>query len=430
MSLNDFFNDLANNASRNYKIEKLEANKTNELLREVIRLTLDPFTLFYIKKIPSPIFTGKVISLEEAIGRLYTLSSREKTGNDAIKFLAELLGSVNTADSEVIRRIISKDLKCGVSTSTVNKVWTGLVNDYPVMLCSPFEQKIADKIKYPAIAQEKSDGMRFNAVVDGDKCNFYSRSGQPLELLGNLQEEFITLANGISCVFDGELLVIEGDKILPRKEGNGILNKANKGTISPVEASKVQARIWDVIPYMYFLDGEYSKPYSDRVAVLDKMLETNPVQKIEMIEWRLVHSLEEANTYFQEKLDAGFEGIILKDLRGIWENKRTKTQIKFKAEKDCDMKIVGLTEGTGKYEGMLGSIECESEDGLIKVSVGSGFNDKDRVDLFTNDIIGKVVSVQYNELIKNRQGELSLFLPIYIELRLDKTEADSSTKIK
>jgi hypothetical protein len=59
MNLNEFFNSLAENASRNFKIDQLNANSDNETLREVIRLALDPFTQFYQRKIPEYEFVGE-----------------------------------------------------------------------------------------------------------------------------------------------------------------------------------------------------------------------------------------------------------------------------------------------------------------------------------------------------------------------------------
>jgi hypothetical protein len=78
---------------------------------------------------------------------------------------------------------------------------------------------------------------------------------------------------------------------------------------------------------------------------------------------------------------------------------------------------------------MLGAIKCESSDGVIKVSVGSGFTDAQRKSL-GKEIIGKVAAVKYNMRISNRGGEESLFLPIVLEIRFDKEEADASTEIK
>jgi hypothetical protein len=180
MNINTFLESLANNNSRNFKIEQLNANSNNETLREVVRLALDPFTQFYQRKIPAYTRDPKfnMMTLGFAMGQLYTLSSRGVTGNAAIEFLNNLLSSLDSDDAKVIERIIAKDLKCGVDTSTANKVWMGLIPEYPCMLCSPFEQKLVDKIKFPAYAQMKMDGMRFNAIVRDGKCEFRSRNGK------------------------------------------------------------------------------------------------------------------------------------------------------------------------------------------------------------------------------------------------------------
>ena len=114
-------------------------------------------------------------------------------------------------------------------------------------------------------------------------------------------------------------------------------------------------------------------------------------------------------------------------MTGVWEDKRVKTQIKFKAELDCDLRIKAIQPGTGKYEGMVGAYICESEDGVIEVDVGSGLSDEDRKNF---DVIGKILAVVYNARIKNKQGKQSLFLPRAVEIREDKTEADRSEKIK
>ncbi len=431
MNLNQFFNDLAENSSRNYKIEKLEENRDNDVLREVVRLALDPFTQFYIRKIPKykPNTTDHAASLKSMLPSLYDLRERLVTGNAAIEHLTRILEAINSEDAKVIERIIQKDLKCGVAVSTANSVWTGLLKEYPVMLCSQFDQKLVDKIAFPALVQTKMDGMRFNAIVQNGKLEYRSRNGKEIQLLGNLDADFIALAGDVDCVFDGELLVTSATGILDRQTGNGILNKANKGTITAGEASLVRAVVWDVIPYLYFVDGNCPVPYSKRFDSLNTLINKIEPEKVSTVKSWEVDSIEEANTLFEGLLADGEEGIILKDKSGIWEDKRSKTQIKFKGELECDLKIVGIEEGTGKYAGMLGAIKCESSDGVIKVSVGSGFNEDQRKTL-GKEIIGKVAAVKYNMRIKNKAGEESLFLPIVLEVRFDKDEADASNQIK
>ena len=435
MNLNDFFESLASNASRNFKIEQLQKHSGNETLREVIRLALDPFTQFYVRKIPQYTqIPNHDISLPEALNQLYLLHSRTVTGNAAIEHLRNILSNLPPEKAKVIERIIQKDLKCGVQVSTANAVWAGLIKEYPVMLCSQFEHKLVDKIQFPAYVQLKMDGMRFNAIVRDGKCEFRSRNGKEIQLLGNLEQEFIALAGDVDCVFDGELLVmLPGDhQFADRQTGNGILNKANKGTISAEQAALVHATVWDVIPYVLFGDGYCGTPYSTRFSSLKKLVDQIPARdkKIWLVSSDIVENIDEANAKFEEYLALGLEGIILKDGSGVWEDKRAKHQIKFKGELECDLKIVAVEEGTGKYAGMLGAIQCESADGVIRVSVGSGFTDQQRKDLWSQNIVDKIAAIKYNMRIKNKAGEESLFLPIVLEIRDDKEVADNSKDIK
>ena len=429
MNYNELFELLASDNSRNFKLRKLKEYENDEVLKRIVVLALDPFINFYQRKIPkyTPNETDHAASLKSMLPSLNDFSSRVVTGNAAIDRLKSVLEAVDPDGAKVIERIIKKDLKCGVSISTVNAVWPNLIAEYPVMLCSKYEDRLVDKIKWPAIVQKKEDGMRFNAIVKNGSVDFRSRNGKEIQLLGNLEQEFVSLAAGRNVVFDGELLVQADDgNVCDRQTGNGILNKANKGTIKAAEAKLVHAQIWDVIDYDDFVVGSCVTPYFTRLSLLQSL---SMPAKVHLVETHYVQNLDEARKIFTDYLNAGFEGIILKDSLGTWENKRTKTQIKFKGELECDLKIVDVEEGTGKYVGKLGAIVCESSDSVIRVSVGSGFSDDQRTKLTKEYLLDKVVAVKYNARIKNKQGEESLFLPIFIELREDKDAADSSEDI-
>lgn len=438
MNTNNIFEQLASNNSRLFKKDVLEKHSSDENLKESIRLALDPFTQFYIRKIPKYTCNAtQPASLKFALKELSVFSTRQVTGNAAIDRLSNLLSALSEDDAKVIERIIKKDLRCGVSTATANDVWPNLIADYPCMLCSKYEQRLVDKIKFPAYVQMKMDGMRFNAIVKNGTVDFRSRNGKEIQLLGNLEEEFIALAGGQDLVFDGELLVKQDGSILDRQTGNGILNKANKGTISSEQAAMVCATIWDLIPYNDFKQGLSSVPYHDRLEKLNVMMDNNQQvhNKVGLVDRWEVDNMEEVNTLFTGLLGQGFEGIILKSRDGIWENKRAKHQIKFKGELECDLEIISIEEGTGKYVGKLGALVCSSrsENGkVLTVNVGTGFNDDMRDSLWNirDSIIGKVVAIKYNERITNKNGEESLFLPVFIELRSDKTVADTLSDIE
>ena len=434
----EILNQLEANNSRNFKIELLTKHKDNELLKEVCRLANDPFNQFYQRKIPVYDQTYKTtFGIEWALGELKQLSDRTVTGNKAIDHLTYVLSSVLPDDAKVIERIIQKDLKCGVSTSTINKVWPNLISEFPCMLCSGFEQKLVDKIKFPAIVQKKEDGMRFNAIVKNGTVEFRSRSGKEISLLGSLEEEFIELADHKDTVFDGELLVydtVETDsngKICDRQTGNGILNKAVKGTISKEEADRVFATLWDQIPYEDFIAGKCDQPYSYRFRQLKNLiykLSKFKLRKLDLVETFEVDSLEQTQRIFQNYLDDGDEGIILKDPNSLWENKRSKGQIKFKAINDTSLQVISVIGGTGKYVDMIGSLYCESADGIIKVYIGSGFSDEQR-NMPPSEYYGKIVSIKYNAKIQAKTGEWSLFLPVFEYVRTDQDLADSFDRI-
>jgi len=438
----DILDQLAADNSRLAKEAILNQNKGNADLKEAFRIALDPLISYYIRKIPAYTKQAKgKKSLTWAMQELLNeFATRNITGNAAIEHLTFVLESVNEKDASVIERIIKQDLRCGVSEATANKIWSKLISTYPVMLASGFDQKLVDKIKFPAYCQLKLDGMRFNAIVRNGTVEYRSRNGKELNIPSKLfSDALLKLASyyGANYVFDGELLVVDSaGKPLDRKTGNGILSKGVKGTMSDKEAAMVRVTLWDAIPFTGFQAGVYKTPYNERFMQLmqnvDFLKGVSAIGHLVDIVWtKEVNTQLEAHNIFDKFLADGQEGTILKSKTNIWEDKRSKEQIKFKGELECDLVVVGWEEGTGKNKGRLGALVCESSDGLIQVNVGSGYSDEQRKEFTKTAAIGKIVTVKYNARIKDRgDGVERLFLPTFIEMREDKDVADSSKKIK
>ena len=440
-SISTIFDSLAADNSRLAKEAILTANKDNKELQQVIKLALDPLISFYIRKIPA--YNKKAKGSRTLAWAMDTLqnefATRNVTGNAAIELLTNVLESLYEADAGVVEKIIKKDIRCGVSEATANKIWPKLVSTYPVMLASGFDQKLVDKIKFPAYCQLKLDGMRFNAIVRNGTVEYRSRNGKELNIPSKLfSDALLKLADiyGADYVFDGELLVVDSTgKPLDRKTGNGILSKGVKGTMSDKEAAMVRVTLWDAIPFTGFQAGVFKTPYNERFMQLmqnvDFVKGVSAIGHLVDIVWtKEVNTQLEAQNIFEKFLAEGQEGTILKSKTNIWEDKRSKEQIKFKGELECDLIVVGWEEGTGKNKGRLGALVCESSDGLIQVNVGSGYSDEQREE-YTKKVIGKIVTVKYNARIKDRgDGVERLFLPTFIEMREDKDLADSSKKIK
>ena len=434
-NVNSIFEELAAESGKNAKLDILRKHKANEQLKRACFLALDPFTQFFIRKIPKYKYgSAPRLTLDKALDALSDLSSRKVTGNAAIKHLTDVLSGCSADDARVITRVIEKDLRCGVDTA-VNKIWPGLIHEYPCMLASAYDQKLVDKLDFPAYVQCKLDGMRFNAIVNNGNVEFRSRNGKEIHIADPMFGlYFIEMAQGENVVFDGELICRDKkNKVLDRKTGNGILNKAVKGTQSMEEGQSVCAVLWDLIPYDDFQKGVCNLAYEIRLKALLYRTDPNRLTDLRVIvvETFTVENIDEARGHFERYLNNGQEGIILKSKKMFWEDKRSRQQIKFKGELECDLKVVEWQEGTGKNVGRLGALICESADGLIRVGVGTGFTDEERTLLTESASLLKIVTVKYNARIKDKRSDVdSLFLPVFVEIREDKTVADHSRVIK
>lgn len=293
--------------------------------------------------------------------------------------------------------------------------------EFPVMLASPMKE--IHRINFPAIAQTKMDGMRANIVIKNGETTVFSRNGKPMEFFGHF--EGVIIPNTGDYVIDGELTVIgEDGQILDRKTGNGILHKAVVGTISPEEAKQVRMTAWDLIPHVAWELGVYNKSYLQRLVDLRELINS---EIIRIVDTTNVESIDHAQEVFQKKLEQGEEGIILKNNDHPWENKRSKHIVKMKEVLESDLKIIGMVEGQGKNSGMMGAINCENKDGSIRVDVGTGFTDEQRIDIWKRkeELVGTIITVKHNGVITRKDKDVkSLFLPVFVELRPDKEESD------
>ncbi len=439
MTVNEIFEALAADSSRLAKEAILRQHIGNEDLKGAIKLALDTSISFHIRKIPEYDVAEESFPLYMQMAALAPLINRDVTGHAAIEHLRSILRSCQNDDDKVIIRIINKDLKCGVQASTANKIWPGLVFEWPCMLASQSDAKLLSKFEFPAFYDLKYDGMRFNAVVIDHQVTFKSRAGQDIDLLGAMEYEFDELSGGKNVVYDGELWVAdENGNPLPRKIGNGMLQKGIKGTMTKEIAARVRCSIWDRIPYSAFRAGIDKTPYHERREALIQDFQRGPKTMeynytlINEGDTSLVYDMNQVNILFLDQLEDDQEGGILKSFDAPWEDKRSKHQIKFKAEKDADLLCTGWYYGKpgSKYAAFIGGLTLQSSDGVITTNCGSGLDDEARKK-DPSEYVGKIIAITYNARINDKDtGKESLFLPIFQEVRLDKTEADSSETIK
>lgn len=439
---------LSEISGTNDKVQYLITNVSNHAFVDVCRLALDPLMNFGFKTIPNRLDNvGVIDDVETTVDKIRQLINTHYS-NSTIDHLNSIIQCTDQDGYELIKRMITKDLRCGVQLALFNRAiisYNKMFNDdiepifsYPCMLTSAYSEKLINKLfaNNPyLICQQKCDGMRFNAVVDNN-CNvtFYGRSGKQIHINDDrfykLFEQF-----GPSVVVDGELLIDgkQDGSAADRKIGNGILNKAVRATITEAESKHITAVLWDIIPLENFRKLVDNSRYEDRYNRLSGMI--NRVEtddRIFLVETIKVANVDQVMEMFNRMIEQNKEGVIVKSPNAVWKDVRSTEMCKVKAELTCELRVNSITAGTGRFEGMVGALNCSTDDRTVQVAVGTGFTELQRQQLFNDEIIGKVISVVYNARIhdKNRPDVDSLFLPRFIEIREDKDTTDRGEDIK
>lgn len=428
---------LQKTPSTNDKLEIMKANKDNELFKEYMRLCTCPSANFYITEKTLPV-VDKCYAHQAAFNKLdlrhceSEFAKRNVTGNDAKLAMRRWMEDQATMeDVELCRMLLLKDIRAKVGVTLVNKVWPNLCVDVPYMRCSLPDEKTLKKFNTGEtfIVQTKGDGM-FASLVLNNEALLFTRNGNKFP---QWVAEYVS--EGLDdnlWVYEGELICVKNSEILSRKESNGILNSVMQGGELPKNVS-IRYFVWNRIPVFDWKAGKSSNTYTDYFKSLRATLENSLPKNISLIDYKLCGSLADAYNFNQEQLAKGLEGSIIKTLSHKWKNGTSKGCLKLKIEAEIDLIWYDSTEGTGKAAGMLGAMRLRSSCGSVVVDCGTGFTDAQRKELWEHrhNLHGKVVSVKANDLLsKEGSDKMSLFLPVYLEIRNDKDEADSLERIE
>jgi hypothetical protein len=432
----EIIKELRSTSSRNEKESILLANKDNEILKKVFYLAYDPSINFYIKKIPdSWLHDDETFgeNWEPVFDTLEEIYSRKVTGNEALENLLFMLNSIDCNMAHLVCNIVKKDLDCGVQTTTINKIWKNLITEPPYLSYTLFSEKLIKNFKLPCYSQIKLDGLYADVFVMKDSISYRSRSGIncKFKLPNTVEERLMEMITDPEAgfVLHCEALVRKGNSFTEfeeRKIGNGYLNSDES------DPDKVIIVLWDVVSIDEYNNRKSTENYIERFNLVENIVEYVDTPHIQMVESRFCNTTQEVIDHFVEARSKGLEGTVIKSPKLKWKDGKVKDGIKLKNEFECELKIIGFQEHS-KKAGQIGAIFVESEDGVVKCKVGSGLTDAQRKKFFLtqDDMIGKIVTVRGNDLVTNelKQDQYSIFLPRFVEVRDDKSVADTFDKI-
>jgi DNA ligase-1 len=434
----DWIRDLKSSDSRLYKesvIEKaLMAAKLGSANAQCFLFNCyqayNPYYVFGVKKVPEtegldhmPNPWPKFWGLCEA---LRTRSVTGHAARDAIQNIADQFDSEEW--NNLCRPVLIKDLRCGITERTLNKILGKTEWAIPVFECqlATDSNKHLSKMHGVKRLEQKLDGVRVLAIVTKSNVNLYSRNGKPFENFPHIVESLEENKNKFAKLFSKYKsgFVLDGEVI--GASFQALMKQAQRK--SNVETNDMVYSVFDIIPLDDFERGFWNAQQHKRLSILEEYRSvfednTDCIRIMDGIDVDL--SISEGHDilrrYANDAVVAGFEGIMIKDIHAPYECKRSTFWMKWKPVITVDLNIVGYEEGTGRNEGRLGAFICEGtdDDKFIRVNVGSGLSDDNRIDYWASrdNLVGDIVEVAADAVTQNQDGTYSLRFPRFVRFR-------------
>jgi len=388
----------------------------------------NPFYTFNVKQVPEteglsnkandwPVFWALLESLR-------TRSTSGHSARDAIERCSEQFDSDEW--NNVCRRVLIKDLRCGISEKTLNKVLGKTDWKIPTFTCQLATDSTDRPAKMKGIKrlEVKLDGVRVLAVVSGNACTLYSRNGKEFLNFPHIAEAILDnrkafqygRGTGGHFVLDGEIVGESFQKLMKQAQRK-----------SDVETSGMVYHIFDILPLDAFKEGHCNLQQHKRIEWIDsaktQLMETDCLRIMNGLDVDLdtAKGNDIMDRFAKDAVKQGFEGIMIKDLDAPYECKRSSFWMKWKPTITVDLTIVGFEEGTGRNEGRLGAIIYEGVDNErnICVNVGTGYSDSDRDEFWAarDRLLGVIGEIEADAVTQNQDGTYSLRFPRHKRFR-------------
>ncbi|MFL2660344.1 MAG: ATP-dependent DNA ligase [Alphaproteobacteria bacterium] len=398
------------------KIILNQMENKNKIFLDGLKLAYDKLLTFGVKKIPISSSDGCGIQWEEFLEVAKDLISRKLTGHAARdKVLLLMEKSEKNEWNHFYKRILQKDMRCGLSEKTINNVAKKnnlLEYIIPVFACQLAQDSDSHKKKLigEKILEVKLDGVRVISILyPNAKVDFFSRNGKELLNFEHLQKELSNciLNNPIEkpFVLDGEIVSKNFQELMKQ------IHRKNS-----IQNNDATLYLFDIIPFESFKEGIEKEFYNKRSELLNKWYSENVQnkEKIKLIDKTLVNlDTNEGKSSYKEfnkkAILHGYEGIMIKDPDSFYECKRSTTWLKLKPVIEISLEVKEVEEGSGKNIGKLGAVIAEGEDNgkFFRLNIGSGFTDKQRKQFWENkkQLIGQIIEIRADSISKSQNGD-------------------------
>ena len=228
--------------------------------------------------------------------------------------------------------------------------------------------------------------------------------------------------DGIRGFWTGkELLTRGGMKLTPPKwfiknyplfaiDGELWIKRNDFENISSIVRTKNADDRWKLITHNIFEVPNQQGGLLERLSVLKNHLLSHSVPHLKVLKQTQIQSKQQLQNFLTEVTSHKGEGVVVRNPSTLYQTGRLSSALKVKQYLDTECTILEILPGKGKYQGMMGSVLCQTAAGK-QLKVGSGFKDKDRVN---PPAVGSEITFKYYGFTKKGKYKY----PVYFRKKL------------
>ena len=415
-TLQMFIDEMNESSSGNHKLDVIKKYANNEFLVKIFNYTYNPYLKYGVHTNSLEKHSDLKASINNYDSYIFNLlddlADNVLTGHDAIKAINAYTENLSDSHTELIHRIIDGDLRMGASTTSINKIIPGTIPTFKVALAHPYSPKRVSFENEVWYGSRKLDGVRCLCIKRGNAVTMFSRGGKEFTTLNKIVEQVKQIQG--SFVLDGEICMVDENG---NEDFQGIMKQLKRKNHT---IKNPKFCVFDYLKIEEF-DSRIGYTNLDRRITegRDKIEDYVSKSLIEFLPQEQVKTEEQFLEMSKAAEDAGFEGIMLRK-NTVYEGKRTHNLLKVKKFHDAEYKVLDCVNASIRWtedgkqieRECLSSIEIEHKGN--KVSVGSGFSKEQRMYYYEQpeELIGKIVTIQYFEESQNQNGGYSLRFPV------------------
>lgn len=258
-----------------------------------------------------------------------------------------------------------------------------------------------------------------SAAGSSFQCMLASKYDGTQDIKGWIMSEKL---DGVRCIWDGQIMKTRnGNLFYPPEffiekfpkdmilDGELFLDRGEFQKTVSIVRRQDKGDGWKQIKFLVFDGPEIKGNFATRLKVLEKKLSEIDTPYLKLHKHEVCKDEEHLQREMKRVIALKGEGMMIRDPKSKYENRRAKTMLKVKEFHDDEATVIGHEKGTGRLEKLMGALIVKNKAGKT-FKVGSGFTDKERA---SPPKKGTVITYRYFELTKDGNPRFPTYMRVH-----------------